>query len=1097
MYHRHFITNNNSKIKEDPIQYPHTFTITYYADEEIPFLGGYFNQNYKNGGFAKNQLSLPPNGITSYRFSLLEESYQNGIGQYVLSCEEPYAGAFVCWDKFSEDCTSVNALYGSIFDWIYHNTDKDVIDLGPSNGYTLQGIVIDGDIKSLDVSGLLTAPKFNSDGTNSLITELTLPSQLEELRYFSLYSFGDVKNITIPEQVKTMDFCCFIGPEQWSGDCNFENIYMLPITPPIFIGEAIERGCFSFWENSMIYPNYVNNTKIRVYADVLDTYKNDVNWSIYSDKLDTINNAIVWYDSSGTRYMHTQTFDYTSTPRLSSAERVYLPSSVTAISSNTFQQNTNLNQIVIPDSVVSIGSNAFDGCSSLTSITVPEGLSSIANYTFRNCSGLSNFTVPDSVVSIGTEAFSGCVSLKSINIPKNLNTIQSDTFTGCNSLESITYNKNTVLSNLITSSIKPQIKEIIFGNDVTNICEICREMSSLSHVHIPDSVTDIKSYAFYNCSSLTQITLPNAPINATYEYTSDVFAGCSSLTSITIPENIIWLGDRPFRACQSLTSIIWNARNYKSDEEFSYAYDSPLFGSSTNNVTSFVFGENVETIPTCLCRDLEKLTSVTIPDNVKSIGEGAFYSCGLLEEVNIGSGVTSIDYNTFAGCSSLSSIVLPDSIKNIGPYAFYDCRSLTSIDIPDSVISIGTEAFKACSLTSLKIPENIKEIGMFIINDTPLYVNSDGFVYVDNCLLSRYQVYGGSDPLIGDIYIKEGTRAIASMSLQESQDDNITSITLPESLRSISSGSFAYLDHITSINIPKNVDYVGSNPFYLCYALDSITVDSANTHYDSRNNCNAIIETATNKLLAGCKGTTIPDSVISIGDGAFSHTLFSEPFVIPDSVISIGSSAFSNSTLVDVVLPSGLTKISNNTFQECELLSSVVIRDNVKEIGDYAFAYCSSLASITVPNSVTSIEQHAFVGCTIALKNVDWQSPLNPYDYDFWGASIVDDEIDGIFINGSIVVGGRPYLTSATIPEDITKIDGYAFEGIHSLKTVTIPDSVLEIGNYAFAYTGLTDIYYQGTQEQFELIELGEWEVFPSSSSLVVHCTDGDIYPNQ
>lgn len=281
--------------------------------------------------------------------------------------------------------------------------------------------------------------------------------------------------------------------------------------------------------------------------------------------------------------------------------------------------------------------------------------------------------------------------------------------------------------------------------------------------------------------------------------------------------------------------------------------------------------------------------------------------------------------------NQITHVSLSDGVTSIGDGAFDGCSALESISIPSGVTSIGDWAFDGCSgLTSVTIPNSVTSIG-------------------------EWAFYG-------------------CQSLSE--------INIPNSVKNIKDGAFMYCTSLQKITIGGGVEYIGNNIFTACYALSSITIDSNNKSYDSRENCSAIIQTATNTLICGSRNTKIPNSVTRIGENAFAEI--------------------------------------------------------------------DGIEAITIPESVTDIGINAFLGCIFVKEKFINNSSLDATKNAFWGASFVDTDIDGLLIRNDTVIGCRPYVTSANIPNNVTSIGRSAFTHCFALSSITIPTSVISIGATAF-----------------------------------------------
>ncbi|MBQ8272864.1 MAG: leucine-rich repeat protein, partial [Tidjanibacter sp.] len=364
------------------------------------------------------------------------------------------------------------------------------------------------------------------------------------------------------------------------------------------------------------------------------------------------------------------------------------------IISNTYKNGKGV--ITFDSDVTSIGYGAFAGSESLASVTIPDSVTSIGGSAFWNCTSLTSITIPDRVTSIGREAFYGCTSLTSVYceattppaggsymfynnasgrkiyvptesvdayktaeywskyadafVPYDFEKGEVDMkyrkicYTSTDGNAVTPYATNVFGANIVSNTYEDGKGVIVFDSVVTSIGENAfYDCSSLASITIPDSVTSIGDFAFAVCESLASVTIPESVTSIGLS----AFNSCSSLVSVTIPESVTSIGEGAFYGCKSLTSI-----------------------TIPDGVTSI----GAQAFSWCT-----SLTSVTIGDGVTSIGIHAFSACSSLASVSIGNGVTSIEHEAFGGCSSLASVTIPDSVTSIGDWAFSYCSSLTSV----------------------------------------------------------------------------------------------------------------------------------------------------------------------------------------------------------------------------------------------------------------------------------------------------------------------------------------------------------------------------------------------------------------------------------
>ena len=781
-------------------------------------------------------------------------------------------------------------------------------------------------------------------------------------------------------------------------------------------------------------------------------------WSSYRTLIKEVN------ISNGVTSIGNYAFNYCP-----SLTNITIPDGVTSIGDGAFYLCSSLTSIIIPNSVTSVDGNAFSGAGLVDPIynshlfiylprsysgaySIHEGIPSIAKNAFNGCHGLTAVTIPESVTGIESGAFLNCNSLSSITIPNSVISIGQNAFTHCASLSTVT------LPNSITS----------IGSGLFWGC------SSLSSIIIPDSVTIIGQQAFYECTNLTSITIPE---NVTLIGVA-AFDKCSNLKSVTIGSSVTRIREGAFNRCTELTDLynlattpqeinsnvftdtpitsitlhvlcgclaayqavdVWKDFGTIEEEPCTYAITWQNYDSTVLQIDSVLEGETpsypgetptkpatVEYTYTFAGWTPEVVvvtgdaTYTAVYDSVSNKCILASGTCGAngdnltwelsCDSVLTISGTGAMAYQDYAPWYSyrvaISKVVVSEGVTTIGASAFTSYPNLTRVNISGTVIGIGEYAFESCpKLTNIDIPNSVTHLGRSVFAGSGL-----------------------TEVTLGNSITSISDEAFAGCS-------SLTTINIPESVTRIEGWAFNGCSSLTSIVIGSNVAYVGVNAFRECYNLEHISVENGNTTYDSRENCNAIIETLTNTLVVGCKNTIIPSTIRTIGGFAFNEC----------------------SSLTNIHIPSSVNCIGDCAFNNCSGLTSVTIGSNVMIIGSVAFSGCASLTDIYNNASTPQIiNNDMFYGANISActLHVPCGSLAAYKAAEVWkdfGTIVADgcvyaitwqDDNATILKVDSLLEGAMPSYVGETPSKSPTDEYTYTFKGWAPQITVVMGDAI-------------------------------------------------------
>lgn len=700
------------------------------------------------------------------------------------------------------------------------------------------------------------------------------------------------------------------------------------------------------------------------------------------------------------------------------------------------------NYCELPNGFITLGDNAFMNCNLFTEIVLPNSLINL-NAAFEGCTAIERATLPAHAISyiprgslqtvvitggdeIPDSAFGFCRNLESVTIPNSVKKIGESAFYGCNSLKAI---------------------------NIDEIATWCN-MEIKTSGSISDSPLTYAQGLYVKGELLTDLVIPEG----TAKISAMAFAGYTPLKSVTIPNSVTQIGDYAFFECTGIISCKASVSNLKAIPKNKLETVTVTGGGAIEENSFYDYSGSLP------------LKTVVLEDGVTEIGKSAFHFCASLTSVTIANSVTKIDGYAFMRCDALEEVSMSENIRFIGYEAFYGCKEsiyrlsengkylgneqnpyvalmgavsdeVTTFQIHANTRYIHTEAFADCLLTALSIPAHVAVIGEHAFSAAALesITVAEGnprYHAKNNCLIETASntlvlgCYNSNIPSDGSVNV------IGSYAFHNCK--TLEEIALPDSLTEIADSAFSRCEALKSITIPDGVTKIGSSAFAYCTALSRVTV---------------------------------PNSVVQIGDSAFSNCKALKSISLPEGIAEIAYGLFEGSRLTQITIPSSVKKIGSNAFAECGSFDEMILPNGVTTIGSNAFHNCS-IQTLKLPESVTAIGSSAFSSlykveitsieawCNISFGNGN-ANPFRAFntvsedEKDQWGLFL-----NGVKINDFVIPEGvteiKDYaffsarIKSITIPDSVTRIGTEAFREAYMLETVSGAKGVTEIAARAF-----------------------------------------------
>ena len=575
-------------------------------------------------------------------------------------------------------------------------------------------------------------------------------------------------------------------------------------------------------------------------------------------------------------------------------------------------------------------------CNSIKHVQFSNQLKSIGAKAFYNCEYLEDANLPEGLVSIGEMAFASCTSLAMVNFPSTVQDVDYDTFYDTPWLNNLAADNGIIyLNNIAIRYVQRESSDfaITIREGITTIArKFMNNLSSpyLTSVTLPSSIKKIGAMAFYDCSKLSSIVLPEGLEEIENSNSCEGAFGRTGLTNVTFPSTLKLIGSYSFEGCTSLQNFV-------------------------------------------------------LPNQLEEIGDGAFYNCSQITSIAFPKSLLKIGSTAFAGCSSLSGeVTIPQGVKELGYRIFCDANLFRIIYLAENAVNtydtggkpeIFAEIFSAERVT---IGSQVRTLPVgFVANSNLLRKvtfeerTDDSELTIENyCFYNSPNLTSVTLPK-GRIVIGDG--AFQNYSLQTIdilgkvvsvgegafRNSSIAEIAFSDGLETIGDYAFCGCENLTSIHLSNSVVYIGERAFYGCKNLETID---------------------------------LPDNLQFLGESAFYESGLKHIY-IPGSLNKIMNATFVNcEKLASVELAEGLEVIGTSAFAGCSALEGIVIPEGVKEIeddpvyGGYAFYRCNSLKHVTLPSTLQLLGSSTFSSCGLKTITSYMSEPIDIEEnvFDYW-----------------------------------------------------------------------------------------------------------------